>query len=74
MASIVHQDQTRGVLECTIFSNLHLVHDLLDFIDKTNEPAILLTLDQEKAFALVDHEFMIRVLRKFGLGHLLAIG
>ena len=66
MNSIVHQDQTCGVVGHTIFSNLHLVCDTLDFIDKTNEPAILLTLDQEKAFDLVDHEFMLRVLRKFG--------
>ena len=50
------------------FSNLHLVRDALDFIDKTNDPAILLTLDQEKAFDHVDHEFMLHVLRKFGFG------
>ena len=68
MDSIVHQDQTCGVLGHSIFSNLHLGRDVLDFIDKTNEPAILLTLDQEKAFDRVDHEFMLRVLRKFGFG------
>ena len=68
MASIVHQDQSCGVLGRTIFSNLHLVRDVLDFIDKTNEPAILVTLDQEKAFDRVDHDFMLRVLRKFGFG------
>ena len=68
MNSIVHQDQTSGVVGRTIFSHLHLVSDTLDLIDKTNEPAILLTLDQEKAFDRVDHEFMLRVLRKFGFG------
>ena len=51
-----------------IFSNLHLVCDVLDVIDKTDEPAILVTLDHEKAFDRVDHEFMLRVLRKFGFG------
>ena len=68
MGSIMHQDQTCGVVGRSIFSNLHLVRDTLDFIDKTNEPAILLTLDQEKAFDRVDHEFMLSVLRKFGFG------
>ena len=68
MASIVHQDQTCGVLGRSIFSNLHLVRDVLDYIDKTNKPAILVTLDQEKAFDCVDHEFMLRVLKKFGSG------
>ena len=64
----MHQHQTCGVLGCSIFSNLHLVCDLLDYIDKTNEPAILVTLDQEKAFDRVDHEFMLHVLQKFGFG------
>jgi len=37
-------------------------------IDKTDEPGILVSLDQEKAFDRVDHDFMLRVLRKFGFG------
>jgi len=45
-----------------------LIWDALDFIAKTNEPAILVTLDQEKAFDRVDHDFMLRILRKFGFG------
>ena len=35
-------------------------------IDKTNEMGILVTLDQEKAFDRVDHDFLIHVLSKFG--------
>lgn len=68
MGSIVHQDQTCGVVGRSIFSNLHLIRDALDMIDKTNEPAILVSLDQEKAFDRVDHSFMLRVLNKFGFG------
>ena len=68
MSSIVHQDQTCGVVGRSIFSNLHLIRDALDMIDKTNEPAILVSLDQEKAFDRVDHDFMLRVLAKFGFG------
>lgn len=66
MNSIVHSDQTCGVVGRTIFSNLALLRDTLDMIDKTNEPGILISLDQEKAFDRVDHKFMMRVLRKFG--------
>ena len=68
MSSIVHQDQTCSVPGRSIFSNLQLVRDVLDMIDKTNETGILVTLDQEKAFDRVDHEFLMRVLRKFGFG------
>ena len=44
------------------------IRDMLDMIDKTNETGILVTLDQEKAFDRVDHDFLIRVLFKFGFG------
>ena len=68
MDSIVHADQTCGVVGRSIFSNLHLVRDLLDMIDKTDECRILVTLDQEKAFDRVDHAFLMGVLTRFGFG------
>ena len=68
MQSIVHKDQTCGVVGRSIFSNLQLIRDMLDMIDKTNETGILVTLDQEKAFDRVDHDFLMRVLLKFGFG------
>ena len=37
MSSIVHHDQTCSVPGRSIFSNLHLVRDVLDMIDKTDE-------------------------------------
>ena len=37
-------------------------------IDKTDETGILVTLDQEKAFDRVDHEFLMHTLAKFGFG------
>lgn len=67
-SSIVHGDQTCSVPGRSIFSNLQLVRAVLDTIDKTNETGILVTLDQEKAFDRVDHEFLMRVLSKFGFG------
>ena len=41
---------------------------MLDMIEKTTETGILVTLDQEKAFDRVDHDFLMRVLLKFGFG------
>ena len=70
MSSIVHQDQTCSVPGRSIFSNLQLVCYVLDMIAKTDETGILVTLDQEKAFDCVDHEFLMRVLSKFGFGPL----
>ena len=68
MPSIVHFDQTCSVVGRSIFSNLHLIRDTLDMINKTDETGILVTLDQMKAFDGVDHDFLMRVLAKFGFG------
>ena len=68
MDSIVHEDQTCGVVGRTIFSNLHLVRDALYMIAVTDEPAILVSLDQEKAFNRIDHDFLFNVLSEFGFG------
>ena len=68
MSSFVHRDQTCGVVGRSIFSNLQLLRDTLDMIDKTDEPGFLVTLDQGTAFDRVDHEFLMRTLAKFGFG------
>lgn len=62
MSSIFYQDQRCGVVGCTIFSNFSLLRDALDMIEKTNEPGIIISLDQENAFDRVDYEFMMQVL------------
>ena len=41
VASILHSDQTCGVSGRSIFSNLQLVRDLLDMINKTDETRYL---------------------------------
>ena len=64
MPSIVHSDQTCSVVGRSIFSNVHLIRDTLDMINKTDE----IMLDQMKAFDRVDHEFLFRVLTNFGFG------
>ena len=68
MPSIVHSDQTCNVVGRSIFSDLHLIRDTLDMINKTDETGILVTLYQMKAFDRVDHDFLMRVLAKFGFG------
>ena len=55
-------------LSAALFFPIWLLRDTLDMISKTDEPAILVSLDQEKAFDRVNHEFMMRVLQKFGFG------
>ena len=47
---IVHSNQTCSVPGRSIFSNITLLRDIMDFIQQTDECAILVSLDQEKAF------------------------
>lgn len=41
---------------------------MLDYIERTNEPGILISLDQEKAFDQVNRSFEINLLCHFGFG------
>ena len=50
------------------FSNVSLLRDILDHIELTRECAILVNLDQEKAFDRVDRSFLLDVLRSYGFG------
>ena len=68
LSSIVQDDQTCSAPGRTIFDNLVLLRDTLDYITQTDEPGILVSLDQEKAFDRVDRTFLSNVLDKFGFG------
>ena len=54
---IIDPDQTCSVPGCIITSNLHILRDVLDYIDRTNETGILISLDEEKAFDRVNGTF-----------------
>ena len=65
---IVHPDQTCSVPGKCISSNHFQVRDVLDYIGRTDESAILLNLDQEKAFDRVNRSFLLSLLIAFGFG------
>ena len=66
--SIVDPDQTCSVPGRSIISNVTLLRDILDYVERTNETAILLSLDQEKAFDRVDRTFLMQLLNRYGFG------
>jgi len=68
MATIIHVDQTFCIPKRSIFDNLFLVRDIIT-ISKRNKLDIgLLSLDQEKAFYRVDHQYLFKTLEAFGFG------
>ena len=68
MESIVHPDQTCSVPGRSITSNVIMLRDVLDYINRTNESGILVSLDQEKAFDRVNHSFLLKLLSHLGFG------
>ena len=65
---IVNSDQTCSVPGRSIFSNVTLLRNIIDSIQETNECAILVSLDQEKAFDRVDRTFLLQLLEVYGFG------
>ena len=65
---IVDPDQTCSVAGRKISSNLHILRDILDYIDRTDETGILVSLDQEKAFDRVNRSFLQNLLIHLGFG------
>ena len=65
--TIVDPDQTCSVPGRSISSNLVLLRDTLEYIERTDETGILVSLDQEKAFDRVDRVFSDESLASFWL-------
>ena len=65
---VVHLDQTCSVPGRSIFYKVVLLRDVFDYIQKTDEPAILVSLDQEKAFDRANHPFLMELLLAYRLG------
>ena len=68
LGSIVDPDQTCSVPGRSISSNLALLRDTLDFIERTGETGILVSSDQEEAFDRVNRSFLMNLLEHFGFG------
>ena len=60
LESIVNPDQTCSVPGRSIFSNVTLLRDITDYIQETDECAILVSLNLEKAFDRVDRTFLLQ--------------
>ena len=65
---ILREDQTSGVPGRSIFENLFLVQDTIDYVPHKEIAAAVISLNQEKAFDHVNHEFLQCVLERFHFG------
>lgn len=68
LGSLVDPDKTCSVPGRSITSNVTLLRNVLDYIERTNESGILVSRDQEKAFDRVNHSFLFCLLEHLGFG------
>ena len=68
LVNLTSPDQTCGVPKRSISSNLRLTRDIIKYTKDKNIEAVILNLDQEKAFDRVDHGFMDKVLNTMNIG------
>ena len=45
-----------------------MIRDLTDLVDMDDSEGAFIFLDQEKAYDRVDHDFLYKILEKFGIG------
>ena len=51
-----------------IDQTVHLIRDLIQLANEEDDQVAFIFLDQEKAFGRVDHTFLYKTMRAFGLG------
>ena len=61
-------DQTCGIVGRLITDNLHLMRNVIDYVNSKNIKAALLSLHQSKAFDRVSHVNLFSVLKALGFG------
>lgn len=68
IGGLVSCDQTCGVPGRSCSWNLVLLRDVIDWVQDRGLPLALVSIDQEKAFDRVQHDFLFRVLERMGFG------
>ena len=69
LPDIIHADQTCGIPGRHIYDSIALSHYIIDYAKCDGVPMSIININQENAFDKVSHEYLFRVLKAFGLGH-----
>lgn len=66
MEHIIHVDQTYCIPNRLISDNIFLISDFLDLSKSLGSENVLISLDQEKTFDRVEHQYLRQTLDAFG--------
>ena len=68
LQEIINSDQTGFLPGRYIGENIRLVLDMIDFTNTTNLPGLIFLADFEKAFDILEWDFLLQTLHFFGFG------
>ena len=71
---VISSNQTAYVEKRCISEKGRLISDINEICSKENIPRFLVTIDLEKAFDNLDHDFLLCALKKFGFGDSFSTG
>ena len=67
LPSVIHHTQT-AVEGRKIDHTIHMLRDLIQIANNQDLEAVFIFLDQEKAFDRVNHDFLFKTMKAFGIG------
>ena len=63
--NIINNLQTSGLMNKSIINNALNIENIINYIEENEEEALIISLDQEKAFDRVEHKYLFKVLEKY---------
>jgi hypothetical protein len=69
MTTLIHPDQVAYIKDRYIGCNIRNLIDLYEYVEKLNIPGALISIDFQKAFDSVEHNFLFAVLQKYNFGN-----
>ena len=69
LARIIHANQSGFLPGRFIGENIRIIYDIIAYTEKENIPGMILLIDFEKAFDMVSHQFLYKILSFVNFGH-----
>ena len=68
MSKLIHADQQCSIVGRKIQNHLHFIRDIITYTKEKQMQAAIISLDQEKAFDRVAHDYLLKTITAHNLG------